>query len=62
MGYYVHFFIERKRLSALGYTSPIDDLDCYTATCLLLVSQEIDKLEEEEMKKKQKTGSKARGR
>jgi hypothetical protein len=61
MGDYVHFYIERKRLAALGYTSSMDDLDCYTASCLLLVSQELDKLESEDMKKKSK-GSKHRGR
>lgn len=62
MGDYVSFFIERKRLGVLGYTSSLDDLDSYTATCLLLVSQELDKLEQEEMKKKQKIGRKTRGR
>lgn len=62
MGYYVHFFIERKRLRALGFHSSIDDLDCYTASCLLIVSQEIDKLELEETKKKQANGRPRRGR
>ncbi len=61
MGFYVYFFIERKRLAALGYNSSIDDLDCYTGTCLLLVSCELDKIEQEEMKKKTVRGGR-RGR
>jgi hypothetical protein len=42
----------RKRLAELGFIDDINNLDCITAECFLIISQEIDKLEVEKNRNK----------
>jgi len=48
---FLTLYSERKTLSGLGYVSSLDDLDCYTATCLINIQAEINKQESDEHKK-----------
>lgn len=48
---FLTLYSERKTLSGLGYVSDMNELDCYTATCLINIQAEINKQESEEHKK-----------
>jgi hypothetical protein len=48
----------RKRLAKLGYSSEFESLSCWKAEAFMYISQELDRLEAAEMKKR----SKRRGR
>lgn len=58
---FLNLYAERQILSGLGYTSNMDELDCYTATMLVTIKAEINKQESESRKKETKKGGK-RGR
>ncbi len=58
---FLTLYIERQTLSGLGYTSSMDDLDSYSATCLMQINAEIKTQEKEEYegnKKRSKHGRK----
>lgn len=55
---FLTLFSERKTLTGLGFTSDLNELDCYTATCLINIQAEINKQECEEQKKVSKKGNK----
>lgn len=59
---FLSLYIERKSLAGLGYTSSMDELDCYTATCLINIEAEIKKQEFESRKKETSKGRGKRGR
>ena len=44
MFYYLDFFIQRRALSKLGYSFPIDELDQYTAKVLVQIDSELNRL------------------
>lgn len=52
--FYLSQYATRLRLKKLGYTDSIENLDCITAEAFNVISQEIDKIEEAESKKKNK--------
>jgi hypothetical protein len=43
----------RVRMAKLGYTSPLEELDCFTASVFAVLSVEIDRIESEAMKAKE---------
>jgi hypothetical protein len=45
-------YITRKRMTALGFTSNINELTFFKAECFQLIEQEIDKVQAEEAKKR----------
>jgi hypothetical protein len=59
---FLALYIERKTLAGLGYTSNLNELDCYTVTCLLNVEAEIKKQESEARKHEASKGRGKRGR
>lgn len=44
----------RKRLADLGFTSDLSSLDCVKAEAFIVISQELDRLQAEEYKRKKK--------
>ena len=58
---FLNLFTDRQILSGLGYTSHIDELDCYTATVLTIIKAELNKQESSNRAKDSKKGGK-RGR
>ncbi len=58
---FLALYSERKILAGLGYTLNADDLNCYTATCLINIEAEIKKQEHEKSKRDSK-GRGTRGR
>lgn len=58
---FLALFTERTVLAGLGYNSDINDLDCYTAACLVNIKAEMNKQESEEQKRSTKKGG-TRGR
>lgn len=50
----VYEYVERKRLASLGFTSSLSHLDSWKADAFVFIDSQIDKLNSEEMKKKQK--------
>lgn len=59
---FLSLYSERKILSGLGYTSSVDSLDSYTASCLVNIEAEIKKQESESMKRDNSKGRGKRGR
>jgi len=61
---FLSLYSERKILSGLGYTSSMDELDSFTATILVNIKAELNKQENEEMKRnsKKKGGAKNGGK
>jgi hypothetical protein len=59
---FLSLFIERKTLAGLGYTSNLNELDCYSATCLINIEAEIKKQELESRKRESSKGRGKRGR
>jgi hypothetical protein len=55
---FLSLYSERKILAGLGFTSDLNELDCYTVNMLVNIEAEIRKQEAEERKK----ASKGRGR
>lgn len=49
-------YIERKRLAGIGFTSPLSDLPAWKAEAFVFIDSQLDKLQAEEMKKKQRAG------
>lgn len=49
---YLAEYNSRMRLRKLGYTFDGSKLDNYTAQCFLILSQELDKISEEKMRRK----------
>lgn len=47
-------YIQRKRLKALGFTSSTDRLPAWKAEAFIFIDAQIDKLNSDEMKKKQR--------
>lgn len=41
----------RKALAKLGYTTPLEELDCFTADCFAVIENELAKIQDEEIKK-----------
>lgn len=58
---FLSLYSQRTILAGLGYTSNINDLDCYTASCLVNIKAEINKQENEEREKSIKKGRSKRG-
>lgn len=46
----------RQRLAKLGFTSPIENLDCITADAFLMIDAEIETLRAEELKRNSRKG------
>lgn len=53
---FVREYIARKRLSELGFTSPLAELSCVKADAFNLISSQLDKLEAEKAKKRNRAG------
>lgn len=51
---YVVEFIHRKRLADLGFTSPLGELPTQKADAFILISSQLDKLETDKNKKRNK--------
>jgi hypothetical protein len=50
-------YIQRKRLASLGYSSRLSDLPAWKAEAFILIDSQIDKINSDEMKKKQRKSS-----
>lgn len=51
---YMAEYISRQRLAKLGFMSSLSDLDINTAQIFVIISQEIDKAQQEEQKRGRK--------
>lgn len=49
-------YFERQSLAKLGFTSPLGELDVEKAAQFILIEHEIEKIREEERKKKPRKG------
>ena len=49
---FINEYVERKRLAKIGLTSSYDDLPYIKATIFNMISEKLEKIEEEELKKK----------
>ncbi len=49
---YVAEFVERQRLAKLGFTSPLDELECDKAEAFVLISTVLDDESSKELKRK----------
>jgi len=49
---FLNEYIKRTRLKELGYTDSIENLDVITAEAFLIISVEIDKIRNEDAKKR----------
>lgn len=50
--FYVYEYTQRMRMHELGFMDNLDNLDCITAEAFTIISNEIEKVKSEEMKKK----------
>jgi hypothetical protein len=51
---FLALYSERSVLAGLGYMSDINEMDSYSANCLVNIKMEINKQQSEEQKKKSK--------
>jgi hypothetical protein len=59
---FLMLYVDRKVLNGLGYVSSCDELDAYTATCLIAIESELKKQENDELEKQRKSKGAKRGR
>jgi hypothetical protein len=52
--FYVYEYTTRMRLKKLGFTDSIENIDCITAEAFNIISIEIDKIHDEESKRRNK--------
>lgn len=52
--FYLYEYTSRQKMSELGFTDSLDNLDCVAVEAFTIIANEIDKVQNEEMKKKNK--------
>jgi hypothetical protein len=52
--FYISQYNLRMRMKSLGFSDSFENLDCLTAEAFSIISQEIDRVQDDDMKKKRK--------
>lgn len=52
--FYLYQYSQRVRMKDLGFTDSLENLDCVSAEAFTIIANEIDRVHDEEMKKKSK--------